>query len=169
MGRFTSPLIAAIAGAGLTAAVVGGVAIAQSSDEVIACVAQTSGNVRIVTSADDCKPNENDMSWSRQGPAGLPGPQGERGPAGATNIVQRFGSPVVVASGRTAGARASCLPGETAVGGGSNNGVPGVHVIGESALPFGNGLRPTIWEVRFDNTSGFEEVPVIAMVLCASP
>src|SRR5919199_139887 len=94
---------------GFAAAVVGGVAIAQSSDEVIACVAQTTGNVRIVTSADDCKPNENDMSWSRQGPAGLPGPQGERGPAGATNIVQRFGSPVVVASGRTAGARASCL------------------------------------------------------------
>ncbi len=79
MGRFKSPIIAAIASAGLTAALVGGVAIAQTSNEIIACVAENSGNVRIVTSADDCKPNENDMSWSEQGPAG----QDATAPAGA--------------------------------------------------------------------------------------
>ena len=168
MRNLKSPVVAAIASAALTASVVGGVAIAQTSGEITACVAENSGNVRIVRSANDCKPNESSTFWSQQGPQGPQGLQGEPGPAGATHIVQRNGFPVSLSPGDTRTARASCLPGETAVGGAGANGVPGVNVIGESPRPSGHGLRPTQWEVRFHNTRDFG-LGVAAVVLCASP
>ncbi len=86
MGRLKSPVVAAIASAVLTATVVGGVAIAQtstSSAEIIACVAENSGNVRIVRGGDDCKPNEVKTFWNQQGPAGPPRPAGPAGPSPA--------------------------------------------------------------------------------------
>jgi uncharacterized membrane-anchored protein YitT (DUF2179 family) len=77
VGRFKSPVVAAIASAVLTATVVGGVAIAQTSTdsaEIIACVAENSGNVRIIQPTNDCKPNEVKTTWQQQGPVGPPGP-----------------------------------------------------------------------------------------------
>jgi hypothetical protein len=81
MSRFKSPVVAAIASAALTASVVGGVAIAQMSTSVItACVAEHNGNVRIVGSARDCKPNEAVRTWNEQGEAGPQGILGRTGP-----------------------------------------------------------------------------------------
>ena len=72
MNRLKSPFVAAVVSAALTAVVVGGVAIAQTGSSVItACVAENSGNVRIVNSASDCKPNETSQTWNQQGPQGF--------------------------------------------------------------------------------------------------
>ncbi len=78
MTRFTSPFLCAIAGSVVTAVIVGGVAIAQTSTTgvITACVAESTGNVRIVGSATDCKANERSTSWNQQGPQGQPGPTG---------------------------------------------------------------------------------------------
>jgi hypothetical protein len=79
MRRFTSPFFAAITGAVVTAIIVGGVAIAQTSAPgvITACVAETGGNVRIVSSASDCRANETTASWNQQGPQGQPGLPGQ--------------------------------------------------------------------------------------------
>lgn len=93
VGRFKSPVIAAVTSAVLTASVVGGVAIAQTSasDAITACVAENSGNVRIVGSTSDCRANEVPRTWYEKGdkgdpgppgPKGDPGPQGDPGPPG---------------------------------------------------------------------------------------
>lgn len=166
MRKFKSPITAAIASAALTASVVGGVAIAQtSSSEIRACVAENSGNVRIVSNAGDCKPNESSTSWNQQGPQGA---KGETGPAGATNIVQRNGSPRVLSPGGSGSTRAVCLPGETAVGGGAGNSVAGIYMLGEWPRPQLDGVRPTQWEVMYHNTTDVS-VGVTSIVLCASP
>jgi hypothetical protein len=75
VGRFKSPIIAAIASAGLTASVVGGVAIAQTdtTNVITGCVAANSGNVRIVASDEACKGNETRLTWNQRGPAGSDG------------------------------------------------------------------------------------------------
>ena len=52
---------------------------------VKACRNTTNGNLRQVSSAADCKPNEEYVTWSvtgPQGPAGAQGAQGAQGPAG---------------------------------------------------------------------------------------
>lgn len=81
MNRFKSPVLAAVASAALTAGVVGGVAMAQTNTPAVitACVAENSGNVRIVDNASACKPNESSTFWHQQGPQGE---QGEQGPQG---------------------------------------------------------------------------------------
>lgn len=92
MSRFRSPVVAAIASAALTATVVGGVAIAQTSSSVItACVAETSGNVRIVSDVSDCKPNETSQTWNQQGPQGPQGPQGTTGAQGPAGTARAWG------------------------------------------------------------------------------
>jgi hypothetical protein len=75
VGRFKSPVIAAIASAGLTASVVGGVAIAQTdtTNVITGCIAANSGNVRIVASDEACKGNETRLTWNQRGPAGSDG------------------------------------------------------------------------------------------------
>lgn len=84
MSKLKSPIVAAIASAALTAAVVGGVAIAQTSSSVItACVAENTGNVRIVASASACRPNETSQTWNQQGPQGPAGRDGVDGTDGA--------------------------------------------------------------------------------------
>lgn len=88
MRRFVSPFFAAVTGAVVTAIVVGGVAIAQTSTPAVitACVAGGSGQVRIVSSASDCKANETTTAWNQQGPQGLPGTDGADGVSGWTKV-----------------------------------------------------------------------------------
>ena len=84
----------------MTAGVIGGVAIAQTSapTHITACVADTTGNVRIVGSTSDCKPNEASMTWSQQGPAGrdgtdgMDGAQGPPGPSGTARAWGQWGA-----------------------------------------------------------------------------
>lgn len=86
MSRFKSPVVVAVASAALTASIAGGVAMAQTSGTITACVADNSGNVRIVGSSADCKPNEMATAWSQQGPQGPQGPQGVPGPQGPHGV-----------------------------------------------------------------------------------
>ena len=82
-------LVTAVAVGAVTA--LGGIAGAtQSSDEQVqACVRPGSLELRLAQDGGTCKPNEQQVSWSKIGPqgapgiAGLPGPQGVAGPQGA--------------------------------------------------------------------------------------
>ena len=87
--RLQSPFVASVVSAVMTAAVVGGVAMAQTDGAgiIVACVNDQSGNVRIVGAESDCRANETARTWNEQGPkgdTGDTGPQGLPGAAGAT-------------------------------------------------------------------------------------
>jgi hypothetical protein len=115
------------------------------------------------------------------GPQGAPGPQGPQGiqgpqgPAGATNVVARRTN-VVVPSGDTAGATASCLPGERAVGGGA--GITGAFTgnaavfVNEPREDDGSdpedGEVATKWGAVGGNATVLPQVMNVH-VLCASP
>lgn len=80
---------AGILGLVLSLAVLGGVAVAQTTaaSTIVACVHKTTGHLRVVGSADDCKSQETVLEWSRDGgtsvgPEGPEGPEGPRGPEG---------------------------------------------------------------------------------------
>ncbi|WP_304044657.1 hypothetical protein [Jatrophihabitans endophyticus] len=66
----------ALAAAGVTVAAQ---AATQSAPAIHACVANSSGAVRIVKSGTHCKKSESATQWNRTGPTG---PQGPRGPQG---------------------------------------------------------------------------------------
>jgi hypothetical protein len=52
------------------------------SGTVVACVNPGNGNMRLVQSASQCRPNEGVISWNVQGPEGPEGPMGPSGPEG---------------------------------------------------------------------------------------
>ena len=56
--------------------------VANADSRVYACYSSSNGNVRIVSSYDDCRKNEQRVSWNMQGDQGPTGPQGDQGPAG---------------------------------------------------------------------------------------
>ena len=62
----------------LAIVLVGGVtwAFALDGNTIYACVNNSSGEIKIVGSSDDCKKNETSSSWNIVGPQGPPGPQG---------------------------------------------------------------------------------------------
>lgn len=70
-------------------------ALAQTPDtnQIYACVNNTNGGMRMVTSEDTCKNNEKSVKWSIQGP---PGPKGPAGDTGGLN--QYFGLPFICTS-----------------------------------------------------------------------
>jgi hypothetical protein len=82
--RLTSRATAGIAGAALTATILGGAAWAQTAGTTVitACAQDKTGDLRLVQSPSDCKTNEVSTTWSQQGPQGLPGPVGPAGPQG---------------------------------------------------------------------------------------
>jgi hypothetical protein len=84
VGRLKSPIVAAIASAGLTASLVGGVAIAQTAptSSISACVHRQTGNVRIVEEQGHCTETEIFTTWNQMGDKGDPGPAGRAGPGG---------------------------------------------------------------------------------------
>ncbi len=117
MRAFRSPIVAAIAGAVVTASVVGGVAIAQTSTQAVitACVDQNTGNVRIVGSGSDCRPNETTTTWNQQGPQGIPGTNGANGVSGWTRVQ---GESTVVQAHTWDRGQARCPEGQRVLGGG---------------------------------------------------
>jgi hypothetical protein len=188
MSRRKSPLVAAIASAALTATLVGGVAIAQTSSPAVitACVSDSNGSVRIVAGADECRSNETDLTWNQQGlqgvqgpqgeagPQGLQGPQGEAGPQGPQGIpgtngtngvsgYQRvFSDFVNVPSGGSATARATCPNGKKALGGG--------YVISDNVYVQTNNPpinEDSVWQVRVLHRGGAGMEGVQAFATCA--
>ena len=82
-------LVATLVAAGVLASAAGaalalsGAAAAQQEDEAVhACRHPNGGWVRIVQSADSCRPREQSVSWNVTGPAGPEGPAGPAGPKG---------------------------------------------------------------------------------------
>jgi hypothetical protein len=61
-------------------------AIPSANGEIYGCYAKpgtpSQGALRVVDQGNPCKPGENPLSWSQQGPQGIPGPQGPQGPTG---------------------------------------------------------------------------------------
>lgn len=117
MRRVTSPLAAAVTGAVVGAIVVGGVAIAQTgaSGVITACVAANSGNLRIVSTASDCKANETATSWNQQGPQGIPGADGADGISGWERVEGEWRTQSPHSIGY---ATATCPDGKRPLGGG---------------------------------------------------
>ncbi len=85
MTAIKSPILAAVTSAALTAVLVGGVALAQTTTTPVisACVHNATGNVRIVTAQSDCTPNETFTTWNQKGEKGDTGPVGPTGPQGS--------------------------------------------------------------------------------------
>jgi len=79
--RLGGVVIVVLAGAG-------GVAMATTALEgtattvIQACQKNSTGELRVVNAAGDCKQNESAIAWNVQGAAGPPGPAGATGPAG---------------------------------------------------------------------------------------
>jgi hypothetical protein len=83
--RFRRPSPAMLLGGLALALVTGGVAVAglrDGGDVIRGCYHERSGNLRIVSDADDCRRSEEAISWNRRGPQGPPGPRGATGPQG---------------------------------------------------------------------------------------
>jgi hypothetical protein len=109
--------------------------------------------------------------------AKLKGPKGDKGDAGATNVVMRQGATVAVAGTNFASATADCQSGERATGGGVYN-ESNVSVLAvTSSYPTpnptsppatGNGKVPTGWRVWVRN-NGATPYEVNAYVICAAP
>ena len=70
--------------AALAFALVAADAASSDTGTIYACVQNSTGTVRIVTSGEACASNATLLSWSQQGPAGPTGPTGPTGPEGAT-------------------------------------------------------------------------------------
>ena len=72
--------VATVVSVGLTQ-----IAAAQESaapDLIRACVQQTSGVLRLIGTAESCRPTETLVTWNVQGIQGPPGPEGPQGPQG---------------------------------------------------------------------------------------
>lgn len=188
MRRLQSPLAAALASSLLTATLVGGVAVAQTSQPpvITACVQSQTGNVRIVDAPADCKPNESGMAWNQQGPPGPQGepgpqgqpgekgPQGDPGPAGADGVsgYQLLQERVPFPPGARRDMFVECPSGKKAVGGGFD--VEGlvpedsVHIYRNYPGGFGNGW--TLVASNEDNWTERADLPgrLRAWVVCAS-
>jgi type VI protein secretion system component Hcp len=80
MKRFASPIVLGTVALVLAG---GGYAIAQSSNELVACVKSPGGDLRLVGRAADCKKGETAVTWNKQGPKGDTGARGAQGPTGA--------------------------------------------------------------------------------------
>ena len=61
-------------------------AIAAHAATIHACYSKSTGDVRIVLSASQCKSTEQAVSWNTVGPAGPQGPIGPKGEKGATGL-----------------------------------------------------------------------------------
>lgn len=71
----------------------GGVAVAAipgSDGTIRACYQKGNGNLRVVDSSGDCRPNEAPLEWNRTGERGATGATGATGPAGQSEDVTRF-------------------------------------------------------------------------------
>lgn len=81
-----SLVVGSFSGLAVAGLVTGGIyALAPSSVVIEACVAKSSGAIRILRPGEACKGSETALSWNQegpQGPAGIPGTPGVQGPAG---------------------------------------------------------------------------------------
>lgn len=87
----SAALVVGVAGGGFAAA---GLAFASTSTSstLIACEGHE-GDLRLVSSASDCRRNETAVQWNVTGPTGPTGPQGFQGPAGPAGAAATSNTP----------------------------------------------------------------------------
>lgn len=159
MSKFKSPVVAAFASATLTASILGGIAIAQTGTPTVitACVAEQSGNVRIVSDAGACKPNEAATTWNQQGAQGVPG----------ISRYEQMSSPSGEAyPGSRVDSYAECSDGKVPLGGGvsiaQSHFLRGGEVEVATSYPGPNG-----WHGGVSNESSTEIANFNVFVICA--
>jgi hypothetical protein len=102
-----------------------------------------------------------------QGPKGDPGAQGQKGDAGATKVTKRNGTPgAEAAPGDFSTSFASCLAGETLIGGGASNSTAG---FGKATVTASSPAGTGTWAAVVRNDSQTGTVQAYAYALCASP
>lgn len=136
-----------------------------------ACVATSSGAMRLVAGRRRCGRRERLIVWNQAGPrgvAGLRGPEGGSGPPGAPGTDGAPGAPgaagatsVTVRTGFSG--VANCLPGERAVGGGATAGTGGQLVY---SRPNPTSGMPTGWRATDNSADVFSPT---TYVVCAAP
>jgi Collagen triple helix repeat (20 copies) len=99
-----------------------------------------------------------------QGVQGVSGPQGPKGDPGATKVMVRSSSNGPIGANTSLSATATCLSGETRVGGGANATVVPKGVL-TSSYPVGS----SEWRVWYKNNANTQGQSITAYVLCASP
>ncbi len=137
-----------------------------------ACVAKSTGAMRLLASRRRCGRRERLITWNQVGPqgvAGLRGAEGQAGPAGAPGTDGAAGAPgqagatnVTVRTG-VAG-QANCLQGERAVGGGAVLGSGGTKMLYSRPNPTSG--TPTGWRALDDSPDVFAPT---TYVICAAP
>jgi hypothetical protein len=108
--RRPSPIV--IAGAVALAAAAGGVAIAAPGDgaTIAACTNNLRESIRFVDEGVACAAGETLLTWNQQGPAGSPGPPGERGPQGVAFQRSPAGDAALTRADRSFAKRPKKLP-----------------------------------------------------------
>jgi hypothetical protein len=166
----------------------------QPSATVHACVQRKSGQVRVVSAGERCRPNENALEWNVEGPAGAsgpaapegpqgpagatgePGPAGPAGPQGETGPAGPAGPPGVsgweqrtafatVPAGGTASAVVRCTTGKQVFGGGFLAPGTGTSVVESHPATVSPGQNPG-WIVWARNSSASESTLTV-YALCA--
>jgi hypothetical protein len=155
-----------------------GLSLAGVADAVVLCRKGT----RVIARDAACKGRETLLDMGFAGPKGDPGAKGDAGLNGAdgqngqngtnatTNVVVREAQKVT-ANGQNDNATANCLPGEVAVGGGSElvaGSILNMHFFGDNPVPSAAGSKPTGWSDSIYNDSGQSNTWRV-YVICASP
>ena len=108
-------LTLAIGGIGLVAMLVAVVdaAIPGPGGVIQACFKTVGGELRVVDSAEDCRPSETGLSWNQagiQGPAGFTGPAGATGASGAAGAAGATGPAGITGTAGPTGATGASGP-----------------------------------------------------------
>jgi hypothetical protein len=153
----------------------GSLVVAQNTAVITACVNDTNGNARIVTSAAQCRNHETAIQWNIVGPPGPPGQQGiqglqgvqgqpgqqgiqgPQGPAGISGyqVVENTEENLVcsLVAGCSLTREVQCPPGKRVLGGGVDTDAFASTVLASGPLPDGTGWKTSFFANgdRFDS------------------
>jgi hypothetical protein len=155
--RWVAPVLVATI---TTAIGIAQAAIPDASGVIHACY-KSSGQIRVVNSAANCKANETALTWSQAGPQGVPGPAGATGPSGLSGyeVINNIQNGALQVGGNV-DLVATCSPGKKVLGGGYV--VPSVSDTAPLSRPEPSN---TAWRVSFHSNGGSGAVSVY--VICA--
>lgn len=153
-------------GVSLSAAVI---VRAHGGDGLIHACVNPAGQLRIVGTPDECRPQEDPLDWNEQGLPGEDGADGAPGPAGLSDItvVGEWGPEDSVDSKTH---MVWCPEGKKAISGGYNISGGGPNIVVRTFHPQTSGVGPPDgWQVSAHEIVPTDEVWMIhAVVLCAN-
>ncbi len=130
---------------------------------ITACVHENNGNIRIVSSANDCKKQERVLQWGGSG-QGSPGPAGQQGPVGPQGPPGLSGYQIVridylLPAGGLLRNSAACPAGKVALSGGASvvDGSPNARTALQESAPVSVGNpAQSAWLVAIQNNDGIQ-------------